>query len=93
MKNRHAIIDAKTGLVRNVVIWEGASWLPPKDHFVVHDCDGQIGDYWHQDSDVFYTANMKRRFRDAEGKVGEADLSDDEQKVVAPVLEKVFAKK
>lgn len=93
MKNRHAIIDAKTGLVRNVVIWDGAEWLPPRDHFVVNDCDGQIGDYWHQDSDTFYTQNMKRRFRDAEGKAGEAELSADEQNMMSPVLEKVFAKK
>lgn len=92
MKNRHAIIDAKTGLVRNVVIWDGAEWLPPRDHAVVHNCDGQIGDYWHQDSDTFYTVNMKRRYRDDQGKVGEAELSSDEHNVIKPVLEKVFTK-
>jgi hypothetical protein len=43
MQNRHALIDNKTGLVRNVIIWEGAEWLPPRDHSVIHDCDGQIG--------------------------------------------------
>ena len=93
MKNKHAIIDAKTGLVRNIVIWEGAEWLPPKNHFVVHDCDGQIGDYWHQDSDTFYTQNMKRRYRDENGKVGEVELTDDEKSSVLPILQEKFSVK
>lgn len=92
MKNRHAIIDGKTGLVRNVVIWNGAEWTPPRDHYVVHDCDGQIGDYWHQDSDTFYTQNLKRRYRDENGKVGELDLTADEESSIKPLLEKMFTK-
>lgn len=92
MKNKHAIIDAKTGLVRNIVIWEGAEWLPPKDHFVVHDCDGQIGDYWHQDTNTFYTSNQKKRIR-VDGKVGEVELTDDEKSSVLPILQEKFSVK
>lgn len=89
MKNRHALIDPQTGLVRNVIIWEGAPFLPPKDHYVVHDCDGQIGDYWHQDKNCFYTVNGKRRFM-RDGKIGEQELDDHEKEQVAPRLKEVY---
>jgi hypothetical protein len=92
MKNSHAIIDSKTNKVRNIVIWEGAEWLPPRDHYVVNNCDGQIGDYWHKDTNSFYTYNLKRRYRTADYKVGEMDLTSDEQAEVLPTLQKVFAK-
>lgn len=38
---RHAIIDPKTNKVVNVVIWEGAEWLPPRGHLVIQSdiCD------------------------------------------------------
>ena len=91
MKNRHALIDPKTGLVRNIIVWEGAPFLPPQDHYVVHNCDGQIGDYWHQDKDCFYTTNGKRRFRDEKGKVGESELDDHEKEHVLPRLEEIYA--
>jgi hypothetical protein len=91
MKNRHALIDPKTGLVRNIIIWEGAPFLPPQDHYVVHNCDGQIGDYWHQDSNAFYTINGKRRFRDERGKVGESELNNHEKEHIEPRLKKIYA--
>lgn len=40
----HAIIDPKTNEVINVVIWEGAEWLPPRGYYVVQDDLAQIGD-------------------------------------------------
>jgi hypothetical protein len=89
MKNSHAIIDSKTCLVRNVVIWDGGRWLPPLDHFVVNDCDGQIGDYWDRDSNIFYTKKLKRRIR-VEDKVGEAELTDEEKNKILPILTKVY---
>ncbi len=79
MKNNHALIDPKTGLVRNVIIWEGAEWTPPRDHYVVHDCDGVIGDYWDQDNNCFYTPEGKRRCRDVRGKCGSEELNDEEK--------------
>lgn len=49
---RHAIVDKENKVV-NVVIWEGASWLPPKGHYVVrHDkCD--IGDIYDPTTNSF----------------------------------------
>lgn len=32
---RHAIIDPNTNKVVNVVIWEGAEWLPPTGYVVL----------------------------------------------------------
>lgn len=88
-KNVHAVIDAKTNIVRNRVVWDGAEWLPPRDHHVVHNCDGQIGDYWHEESNTFYTARKKRRVV-VDGKCGEVELTELEKKNILPVLEKVY---
>lgn len=49
---RHGICD-KTGLVVNVVIWEGAEWLPPRDHYVIQDDGVDIGDTYDFESKVF----------------------------------------
>ncbi len=51
---RFAIVNKDTKLVRNVICWEGAEFLPPKDHFVVrHDlCD--MGDFWEEKTNEFY---------------------------------------
>ncbi len=49
---RHAIIN-KDNLVVNVVIWEGASWLPPKDHFVVKNDSVDCGDIWNPKTNTF----------------------------------------
>lgn len=89
-KQRHAIIDPQTGLVRNIIIWNGDAWLPPKDHYVVHDCEGQMGDYWHQDKNCFYTVNGKRRCRNDEGKIGEQELDAHEKEHVEPRLKEIY---
>jgi hypothetical protein len=51
---RHAIVD-KDNKVVNVVIWEGAEWLPPRNHMVVNcpdeKCD--IGDTYDPVNKVF----------------------------------------
>lgn len=90
MKNRHALIDAKTGLVRNIIIWEGKQLVPPKDHYVVHDCEGQIGDYWHQDSNTFYTPELKRRCLDDQGKVKHEELTGWENDHIKPRLTQIY---
>lgn len=89
-RNRHAIIDSKTGLVRNIVIWDGGAWLPPKDHYVVHNCHGQINDYWHQETNSFYTSNKKRRIIDEQGKVGEVDLTEQEIATLDDCLNQIY---
>lgn len=40
---KHAIID-QSGKVVNVVIWEGAPWLPPANCWVVRSEIADIGD-------------------------------------------------
>jgi hypothetical protein len=51
---RHAIVN-KEGTVVNVVIWEGAQWLPPKDHYVVQHDQANIGDKYDFQSNSFST--------------------------------------
>lgn len=89
MKNAHAIIDNETSIVRNVVVWHGAEWTPPRNHFVVHDCDGSIGDYWDRDTNKFYTRDLKRRMI-VDGKNAEVELTEDEKNRILPILTKVF---
>lgn len=90
MKNNHALIDAKTGLVRNIIVWEGAEWLPPKDYYVVHDCEGAIGDFWDQEQECFFTRNKKRRYRDASGRLGEKDMTPAEEERVRAKLDDLY---
>jgi hypothetical protein len=51
---RHAIVNKENKVV-NVVIWEGAEWLPPRNHLVVHDktelCN--IGDMYDPKTNLF----------------------------------------
>lgn len=89
MKNRHALVDAKTGLVRNIIIWEGHEFVPPRDHYVIHDCDGQIFDYWHQDTNTFYTPNGKRRIR-VDDKIGEVELTQSEKDGIQSRLTAIY---
>ena len=51
---RHAIVN-KDNKVVNVVIWEGAEWLPPRDHLVVNCPDGRcdIGDIYDPKTNSF----------------------------------------
>lgn len=49
---RHAIVD-KNNVVVNVVVWNGASWLPPRDHLVVQDDRVNIGDIYDPDTNTF----------------------------------------
>lgn len=88
--SRHALVDMSTGLVKNIIIWEGAEFVPPRGHYVIHDCEGQIGDYWDQNNNAFYTYNGKRRFKDAQGKCGEKELTQDENERIKPHLDKVY---
>lgn len=40
---RHAVIN-KDGRVVNVIIWDGAEFLAPRDHYVVQSDLADIGD-------------------------------------------------
>lgn len=50
---RHAIINNETKKVVNIVIWEGAEWLPPRDHLVVQSDDANIGDSFDENTNLF----------------------------------------
>ena len=52
--SRHAIVNKENRVV-NVVVWEGAEWLPPRDHMVIHDPTGtcNIGDTYEPSSNTF----------------------------------------
>lgn len=49
---RHAIVD-KDNKVVNVVIWEGAEWLPPRNHIVIRSDNASIGDIYDPVRNVF----------------------------------------
>lgn len=50
---RHAIVNKDTKKVVNVVVWEGAEWLPPRDHFVVQNDKVDLGDVWDEKTNTF----------------------------------------
>ena len=49
---RQAIVNKENKVV-NVVIWEGASWLPPRDHYVVRHDTCNIGDIYDAKTNSF----------------------------------------
>lgn len=49
---RHALVD-KNNKVVNVIIWDGSSWLPPKDHYVVRHDNCDVGDTYDQVNNCF----------------------------------------
>lgn len=51
---RFALVNNDTRKVVNCIIWEGAQFLPPKNHFIVrHDlCD--MGDHWDEKTNTFF---------------------------------------
>lgn len=53
---RHGIVNAKTGKVVNIILWEGASFLPPAGHYVVRHDEIDVDD----DYDITTTTLNKR---------------------------------
>ena len=49
---RHAIVD-QNNVVVNVVIWNGAEWLPPRGHLVVQNDTVGIGDIYDPETNTF----------------------------------------
>ena len=49
---RHALVN-KDNKVVNVVIWEGAEWLPPQDHYVIQDDNVDLGDIYDPEKKIF----------------------------------------
>lgn len=41
---RHALVENETNIVVNVILWDGAEWLPPRNHLVIKlDDDSDVG--------------------------------------------------
>jgi len=45
---RHAVINKDTKKVTNVIVWNGDSWTPPANHFVVRSDECDINDTWDE---------------------------------------------
>jgi hypothetical protein len=46
------IVNNETKKVVNIIVWEGAEWLPPRDHLVI-ESDAQIGDIYDPETKTF----------------------------------------
>lgn len=49
---RHALVNQENKVV-NVIIWEGAQWLPPHNHYVVRCDQCDIGDTYNPETNTF----------------------------------------
>jgi rRNA processing protein Gar1 len=49
---KHAIVD-QNNVVVNIIVWEGAEWLPPRNHMVIRSDDASIGDIYDPVRNVF----------------------------------------
>lgn len=58
---RHAIIDPQTWEVVNVIIWEGAEWLPPRGYMVVQADICDIGDHYDNQTNTIIRADRTQR--------------------------------
>lgn len=57
---RHAVVN-QNGKVVNVIEWNGAAWLPPKDHYVVYAPISDIGDTYDLDQEVLMRADRRAK--------------------------------
>lgn len=58
---RHAVID-QNGNVVNVIEWDGAEFLPPRNHLVVQSEICDIGDTYEDRAEVFTKKSNGRRY-------------------------------
>lgn len=49
-----AIVENETNKVVNVIVWEGAEWLPPRNHLVIQSDVANIGDIYNPETQTFY---------------------------------------
>lgn len=48
-----AVVENETKLVVNVIDWEGAEWLPPRNHLVIRTDEANIGDVYNTETKTF----------------------------------------
>lgn len=55
----HAIVDGKTMEVINLIIWEGAEWLPPRGCYVIRSDEAKLGDKYDPKTNTFISPPEK----------------------------------
>lgn len=48
-----AVVENATHKVVNIIVWEGAEWLPPRDHKVIVSDTANIGDIYDPETKTF----------------------------------------
>lgn len=48
-----AVVENATHKVVNIIVWEGAEWLPPRDHKVIKSDTANIGDIYDPETKTF----------------------------------------
>lgn len=51
-----AVIENDSKIVVNIIVWEGAEWLPPRNHMVIESDTANIGDIYNPDTKTFEKA-------------------------------------
>ncbi len=54
---RHALINEQ-GLVVGCIVWDGAEWLPPKNHYVVFSPICDVGDTYDFEKEEFFRPDL-----------------------------------
>lgn len=49
---KHALVN-KDNVVVNIILWDGAEWKPPVDHYVIQSDEAQINDIYDPQNNVF----------------------------------------
>ena len=53
-----AVVENETNIVVNSIIWNGAEFLPPRNHLVIQSDTARIGDIYHEETGIFETPSM-----------------------------------
>lgn len=51
--SRFAVIENDSNIVVNIIVWEGAEWLPPRNHKVIRSDEANIGDIYNEETNKF----------------------------------------
>jgi hypothetical protein len=51
-----AVVENESKIVVNIIVWEGAEWLPPRNHMVIQSDTANIGDIYIPETGTFEKA-------------------------------------
>jgi len=51
-----AVVENESKIVVNVIVWDGAEWLPPRNHMVIQSDTANIGDIYNVETGTFEKA-------------------------------------